>query len=129
MKKRMIAMILALVMVFGCTATAYAASGTEEKITRTIIMYDCGSDLETRVGLASYNLMEVVNANFSSTAVIIDATLIQRYDVSLADLNDYQLRAADVDGDGEVTVIDATWIRRYDVQMKAPEGIGIMIVE
>ncbi|MBK6087554.1 dockerin type I domain-containing protein [Ruminococcus difficilis] len=55
---------------------------------------------------------------------VTDATLIQRYDVKMAKLDDWQLKAADVDGDGEVTILDVTWIQRYIAEMKAPEGIG-----
>ena len=55
---------------------------------------------------------------------VLDATLIQRYDVQMISLSDEQLKRADVDADGEVCIIDASWIRRYDVGLKAPEGIG-----
>ena len=60
---------------------------------------------------------------------VTDATLIQRYDVKMAKLDDWQLKAADVDGDGEVTILDVTWIQRYIAEMKAPEGIGKPIKE
>lgn len=60
---------------------------------------------------------------------VTDATLIQRYDVKMAKLDDWQLKAADVDGDGEVTILDVTWIQRYIAEMKAPEGIGKPVTE
>ena len=37
----------------------------ETPYVRTIMMYICGSDLETYGGLATYNLLQIVNANFS----------------------------------------------------------------
>ena len=55
---------------------------------------------------------------------IIDATVIQRYDVCLTDLSDYAKTRADVDGDSEIDIIDATWIQRWDAGMTAPDGIG-----
>ena len=33
---------------------------------RTILLYDCGSDLETDAGLASYNLKQILRSRFSS---------------------------------------------------------------
>ena len=33
---------------------------------RTILLYDCGADLETDAGLATYNLMQILQSHFSS---------------------------------------------------------------
>ena len=33
---------------------------------RTILLYDCGSNLETEAGLATYNLMQILESRFSS---------------------------------------------------------------
>ncbi len=33
---------------------------------RTILLYDCGSDLETDAGLASYNLLQILESSYSS---------------------------------------------------------------
>ena len=33
---------------------------------RTILLYDCGADLETDAGLATYNLMQILKSSFSS---------------------------------------------------------------
>lgn len=42
-----------------------ADDGTEAKAERTIMLYVCGSDLESYSGLASYNLRQVLSASFS----------------------------------------------------------------
>ena len=39
--------------------------------------------------------------------------MILRYDMGLIDLSDAQLKAADMDGDGEVTDMDARALLRY----------------
>ena len=42
-----------------------------------------------------------------------DAALILRYDAGWTELSDVQLRAADMDGDDQVTDLDAKAILRY----------------
>ena len=42
------------------------AKNTDTKSKRTIMLYDCGSNLETDAGLASYNLMQILESSFSS---------------------------------------------------------------
>ena len=42
------------------------AQGEGRKAKRTILLYDCGSDLETRAGMATYNLKQILRARFSS---------------------------------------------------------------
>ena len=37
----------------------------DEKAVRTIMMYICGSDLETYMGMATYNIEQILNSNFS----------------------------------------------------------------
>ena len=37
-----------------------------DKAVRTIMLYDCGSNLETYGGMATYNLMQILRANFSA---------------------------------------------------------------
>ena len=49
--------------------------------------------------------------------------------MQLGTLSDQQQLAADVDGDGEVTILDATWLQRYLNNMKAPDGIGVLMSE
>ena len=39
---------------------------SEPLYTRTIMMYDCGSNLETFSGLATYNLRQILNSSFSA---------------------------------------------------------------
>ena len=63
------------------------------------------------------------DADGDGDVTILDATVIQRKDVSLsvAYIDDV---AADVDGDGNVTIIDATFIRRFLAGLPCPAGIG-----
>ena len=42
------------------------ARNTDTKSKRTIMLYDCGSNLETDAGLATYNLMQILESSFSS---------------------------------------------------------------
>lgn len=82
---------------------------------------------QRRTIYGSYSVYEgsiLGDVDSDGAATVIDATLIQRYDVEMTTFSDALLNVADVDRDGEVTVIDATWIRRYEAQMTAPEGIG-----
>ena len=37
----------------------------EPHTVRTIMMYDCGSNLETYGSMATYNLRQILNANFT----------------------------------------------------------------
>lgn len=46
---------------------------------------------------------------------VMDATLVQKYIVSLETLTDSQLNVADVNGDGEISVLDATQIQKIVV--------------
>ena len=48
---------------------------------------------------------------------VMDATLVQKYIVSLETLTDSQLNVADVNGDGEISVIDATQIQKIVVNL------------
>ncbi|MBQ3416878.1 MAG: dockerin type I repeat-containing protein [Ruminococcus sp.] len=62
--KRIIAIILALVMLFGCAVTAHAAPKTD-KAARTMMMNVCGADPESGIGMAAYNLKQILGAAFS----------------------------------------------------------------
>ena len=44
---------------------AAADTKSQEKAKRTILLYDCGSNLETEAGLASYNLRQILKSSFS----------------------------------------------------------------
>ena len=84
---------------------------------------------EQETSVITRSTISVSKRNGDGVVDVTDATLIQRYDVKMAKLDDWQLKAADVDGDGEVTILDVTWIQRYIAEMKAPEGIGKPIKE
>ena len=67
MKKRLIALFLVLVMVFCCVPPVAQADEPAPEITRTIMLYDCGADLEGNYGMATWNLYQVLKANFSAS--------------------------------------------------------------
>ena len=43
-----------------------SAADTDPQQKRTIMLYDCGSKLETDAGLATYNLLQILKSSFSS---------------------------------------------------------------
>ena len=43
---------------------------TVDKAVRTIMLYDCGANLETQGGLATYNLLQVLRAKFSANGSV-----------------------------------------------------------
>lgn len=66
----------------------------------------------------------VGDTDLDGEITIIDASLIQRYDVNMTMLSDNQLAAADVDGDGFVTIVDATFIQRWLSNLPSTQRIG-----
>ena len=56
-------------LLFALSAWSLAAFADEpepnQKAVRTIMLYLCGSDLETQAGMASYNLRQILGSNFS----------------------------------------------------------------
>ena len=64
MKRIAVVMVLALTLLFG--AAGQSALGAQEKATRTIMLYVCGSDLESSYGMATYNLHQILKSNFSA---------------------------------------------------------------
>ena len=66
MNKRLLSILMACVAIpMIHTPLVKAAENTEGKADRTILLYDCGADLETESGMASYNLRQILKANFS----------------------------------------------------------------
>ena len=63
--QRGISLILSLLLVSAAIPAASAAHD-DQKAKRTVLFYCCGSDLETESGLASFNLKQVLSANFSA---------------------------------------------------------------
>jgi len=43
-----------------------STADADSQVKRTIMLYDCGADLETDAGLATYNLMQILESSFSS---------------------------------------------------------------
>ena len=50
----------------GLKAGTPLSTNADSGAKRTILLYDCGSDLETDAGLASYNLRQILESSFSS---------------------------------------------------------------
>lgn len=68
MKKRIIGLFLAIVMAVSLLPQITLAApdaDTDDLYVRTIMMYDCGSNLETYGGMATYNLKQILSSNFS----------------------------------------------------------------
>lgn len=66
MNKRLLSILLACAAIpMINTPAVCAAENTGSKAERTILLYDCGADLETESGMASYNLRQILKANFS----------------------------------------------------------------
>ena len=60
----MIVIMLLIVSAFAC-ASCGGAGGNEGKAKRTIMLYDCGADLETSAAMATYNIEQILKSNFS----------------------------------------------------------------
>ena len=70
MKRKYGDLIIGLIMVAVvlCALWAFQPHGTggsTAKTKRTIMLYDCGADLETSAAMATYNIEQILNANFS----------------------------------------------------------------
>ena len=65
---RIIAAVLAVALATAMfPSPAFAAEGdTDPQSKRTIMLYHCGSNLETDAGLATYNLRQILASHFSS---------------------------------------------------------------
>ena len=61
-----LALAMSLFSVPASAAGEQSVQGTGEKAVRTIMLYDCGSNLETMGGMATYNLMQILQAKFSA---------------------------------------------------------------
>ena len=74
MFKRGLSLLLSLILICSLVQGAAAATVTDsdtgngDQAKRTIMFYVCGSDLETETGLASFNIKQVLEANFSAAA-------------------------------------------------------------
>lgn len=68
-------------------------------------------------GLASTPSAKIGDVDGDGEVTVMDATLVQKYIVSLETLTDSQLNVANVNGDGEISVIDATQIQKIVVNL------------
>lgn len=72
MFKRGLSLLLSVILICSLAQGAAAAAvkgagaGSGDKAARTILFYVCGSDLETESGLASFNIKQVLESNFSA---------------------------------------------------------------
>ena len=72
-KRTIVAVLAAALIMATLPLTAFAENGgllpfrnKGPNAKRTIMLYDCGSNLETDAGLATYNLMQILESSFSS---------------------------------------------------------------
>ena len=65
MKKFFVLIMMLTLMLCSTSAAAYADE-PEAQAERTVMMYLCGADLETSAGMATYNLEQILRANYSS---------------------------------------------------------------
>lgn len=109
--KRLLSFALAVVMLLTvCSITAFAEGYALEAAE----YHNEGAGKELILG----------DVDGDGIVTIIDATMIQRYDVKTIELNDTAKLLADVDRDGEVTITDVTAIQRWLVDLPCPDGIG-----
>lgn len=71
MKVKHLTAVLMLALMVMMSQAAYAENASVQPkesghSARTILMYVCGSDLETEAGLASFNLNQILGADFSA---------------------------------------------------------------
>ncbi len=65
-------------------------------------------------GISAYDVGDV---NMDGGINILDATLVQKYVVGIAELSAEQKHLADYNNDGDITVIDATEIQKFIVHL------------
>ena len=91
---KIVSMLLAVLLAISCFA-ALPASAYEHSSKAPGSNYDFG------------------DVNRDGVVDIMDATLIQKYEVEKAELDDEQLLLGDVNGDGFVDILDATIIQKF----------------
>ena len=64
--KKIRAAVLAGAMALSMAPVSAFAEETPEKVKRTVMLYDCGSNLETAGGMATFNLEQVLESEFSA---------------------------------------------------------------
>lgn len=66
MRKFVAGVIAVLMMMSMMSSAAFAEEGgSTEKAVRTVMLYDCGADLETDGAMATFNLKQILKSNFS----------------------------------------------------------------
>ena len=63
--RNILAAVLAAVLAAAVFQLPALAAEEDEPVKRTILLYDCGADLETDAGLATYNLDQILESSFS----------------------------------------------------------------
>ncbi len=67
------------------------------------------------------------DTDLDGTVEITDATAIQMYCAYLSNLNEYQLKCADVNTSGTVTIMDVTHIQRYLAELSCAPLVGTAV--
>ena len=96
MKKRLLAMLISLAIVFSCSVSGSALEPDED-----LLLPD---ETEWRV---------LGDIDYDETVTILDATLIQRELAEMVSLSDYAKLCADSDLDQIITIIDVTLIQKH----------------
>lgn len=100
MIKRIRVTMIAIALLFACSAVVFAA----------------GDDLE----ILPSDGFSIGDVDMDKDINIKDATLIQKYVAVLAELSDNQRILADADFDSEVTIKDATYIQKHVAKLVGP---------
>ena len=90
--------IIALILLCAVTLSLFTACGTNENITtegRTLFIYMCGSNLETKQGLASKNIDELLSADAGDMNIVIQtggASIWRHHDISSSKSQRYEIK-------------------------------------
>ena len=100
--KRIIALLLTCVL----TASALSACGNSNTTTegRTLFIYMCGSNLETKQGLASKNIDELLSADKGDTNIVIQtggANTWRHHNISSSKSQRYEIK------DGKLNLLES----------------------
>ena len=98
--KRIIAIILTCILIASALSSCGNSGGTREG--RTLFIYMCGSNLETKQGLASKNIDELLSADVGDMNIVIQtggASIWRHHDISESNNQRYEIK------DGKLTLL------------------------
>ena len=126
MKKYIVSIGLVCLMALGLFSHNVFAEEQNSVAKRTVLLYCCGSNLETYSGLATYNLHQVMRASFSQNDDV-------RFIVLTGGADEWQMESENLydpeDPDGEIDEISSEYNQIWEVKgADAPENAGKMIL-